>query len=50
VIFVIDSKNAKRDVVKRAVDTLRDSNIIGCVMNKGEMTVDENYGYTNSRS
>ena len=50
VVFVINSKHTKRDVVKRAVDTLSDCNIIGCVMNKGEMTVDENYGFTNGRS
>ncbi len=50
VVFVINSKHTKRDVVKRAVDTLSDCNIIGCVMNKGEMTVAENYGDTNGRS
>jgi capsular exopolysaccharide synthesis family protein len=49
VVFVINSKSAKRDVVKRAVDTLSDCNIIGCVMNKGETTEGEYYGHTNGR-
>jgi capsular exopolysaccharide synthesis family protein len=50
VIFVIDSKNAKKDVVKRAVDSLSDCKIIGCVMNKNEMDENEYYGYTNGHS
>ncbi len=50
VVFVIDSKSAKRDVVKRAIDTLSDCKIIGCVMNIGETTEGEYYGYTNGRS
>ena len=50
VVFVIDSKSAKKNVVKRAIDTLSDCKIIGCVMNKGEITEGEYYGYTNGRS
>ncbi len=50
VVFVINSKKSKRDVVKRAIDTLSDCKIIGCVMNKGETTEGEYYGYTNGRS
>ncbi len=50
VVFVINSKNTKKDVVKRAVDSLSDCKIIGCVMNKGEIAENEYYGYTNGRS
>ncbi len=50
VVFVINSKKSKRDVVKRAVDTLSDCNIIGCVMNKSETAKHEYYAHTNGRS
>jgi protein-tyrosine kinase len=41
VVFVIDSKNTQKDVVKRAVDSLSDCKIIGCIMNKGEIAAGE---------
>jgi Mrp family chromosome partitioning ATPase len=50
VVFVIDSKSVKKGVVKRAIDTLSDCKIIGCVMNKGETNEGEYYGYTNGHS
>jgi capsular exopolysaccharide synthesis family protein len=48
VVFVINSKKSKRDVVKRAIDTLSDCNIIGCVMNKSETAEREYYAHTNT--
>jgi protein-tyrosine kinase len=50
VVFVVDSKSTKRDVVKRAVDRLSDCKIIGCVMNKSEIAESEYHEYTSGRS
>ncbi|MFQ5963578.1 MAG: hypothetical protein ACE5KZ_04760 [Candidatus Scalinduaceae bacterium] len=50
VVFIVNSKKTKKDVVKRAVDTLKDCKIIGCVMNRGEFSMGENYSYTNGHS
>jgi capsular exopolysaccharide synthesis family protein len=47
VVFVINSKKTKKAIVKRAVDTLHDCKILGCVMNKGEIHMDEYYDYKN---
>ncbi|ODS30904.1 MAG: lipopolysaccharide biosynthesis protein [Candidatus Scalindua rubra] len=46
VIFVINCKNTRKTVVKRAVDTLHDCKIMGFVMNMSEAAAVDYYGYT----
>jgi capsular exopolysaccharide synthesis family protein len=48
VIFVINCKNTRKAVVKRAVETLSDSNVIGFIMNMSEAATDAYYGYRSS--
>lgn len=46
VIFVVNCKKTRKKVVKRAIEILHDCKIIGCVMNEGEIALDEYYGYS----
>ncbi len=46
VVFVINCKKARRSIVKRAVETLKDSKILGFVMNMSEAAAVDYYGYT----
>ena len=46
VVFVINCKKARRSIVKRAVETLGDSKILGFVMNMSESAAIDYYGYT----
>jgi Mrp family chromosome partitioning ATPase len=46
VVFVINCKKARRSIVKRAVETLKDSKILGFVMNMSESAAIDYYGYT----
>lgn len=46
VVFVINCKNTRKAIVKRAVETLRDSNVIGFIMNMSEAATDEYYGHS----
>lgn len=48
VVFVINSKKSKRSIVKRAVETLRDCNVMGFVMNRSEIIGSNSYGYSSS--
>ncbi len=46
VVFVINCKNTRKTVVKRAIDTLHDCKIMGFVLNMSEAAAVDYYGYT----
>ena len=46
VVLVINCKNTKKKVVKRAVETLKDCKIAGFVMNMSEVAAGDYYGHT----
>lgn len=46
VVFVINCKSVRKTAVKRAVDILHDSKIMGFIMNKSEASAVDYYGYT----
>ncbi|GAX62947.1 ATPases [Candidatus Scalindua japonica] len=48
VVFIINCKKSKRKIVKRAVETLHDSKIVGFIMNKSEVVVSDYYGYSSN--
>ena len=48
VILVINCKKAKKKIVKRAVETLKDCKIAGVVMNMSEVAAVDYYGYSSS--
>ena len=50
VIFVIDSSKTKRRKAKRAIETLHNCKLLGCVMNKSDISTSEYYGYNYSYS
>ncbi len=45
VIFVINCKKAKKAIVKRAVETLRDVKTLGFILNKSDSASNDYYGY-----
>ncbi len=45
VVFVINSKRTKKAVVKRAIQTIHDTKILGFVMNMSESSSIDYYGY-----
>ncbi len=45
VVIVINCKKTRKAIVKRAVETLRDSNVIGFIMNMSETAAVDYYGY-----
>ncbi len=45
VVFVINCKHTRKAIVKRAVETLRDGNVVGFIMNMSDATTADYYGY-----
>ncbi len=45
IVFVINNKATKKSLAKRAIDTLHECRVVGCVMNRCEISVSEYYGY-----
>ncbi|MCP5006136.1 MAG: CpsD/CapB family tyrosine-protein kinase [Planctomycetes bacterium] len=45
IVFVINSKSTNRGLAKRAIETLHECRVIGCVLNRSEISVSEYYGY-----
>ena len=46
VVLVVNCKNSKKKIVKRAVETLKDCKIAGFVMNMSEVVAGDYYGHT----
>ncbi|MDR4506165.1 MAG: CpsD/CapB family tyrosine-protein kinase [Candidatus Scalindua sp.] len=45
IVFVVNHKTTKKNLAKRAIETLHGCRVIGCVMNRSEISVSEYYGY-----